>query len=69
MVIEKNRKKYQQPLVDLLECRVERGFLESFSYGNYYGSDLGSPSGNDGNGSGYVEGFSNGNAYGGEKFN
>lgn len=68
MVIEKNRKKYQQPLVDLLECRVERGFmfsnsgLEGFSYGNSYG-----PSDNTGSGS--VEGFSDGNSYGGEKFN
>lgn len=69
MTKDKNKRKYQPPSVDLLECRVERGFLESFHYGNYYGSDLGSPSGNNGNGSGYVEGFSNGNAYGNDKFN
>lgn len=70
MVKENNRKKYQPPLVDLLECRVERGFwgswssrgLEGFSYGNYYGS----PSGT---GSGRAEGFGNGNSYGGAKFN
>lgn len=67
MVKENNRKKYQPPLVDLLECRVERGFwgsgwLEGFSYGNYYGSP-------GDNGSGRVEDFSNGNSYGGAKFN
>ncbi len=67
MVKENNRKKYQPPLVDLLECRVERGFagsswLESFSYGNHYGS----PSGT---GRGSAEGFGYGNSYGGAKFN
>lgn len=67
MVKENNRKKYQPPSVDLLECRVERGFwgsygLEGFSYGNYYGSPSGSSSGR-------AEGFSNGNSYGGNKFN
>ena len=71
MAKKETRKKYQPPLVDLLECRVERGFLwsyyhfglEGFSYGNYYGS----PSGT--GGSGYAEGFTNGNSYGGAKFN
>ena len=67
MVKEKIKKKYQTPLLNLLECRVERGFygsiaLEGFSYGNYYGS----PSVT---GSGRTEGFSNGNSYGGAKFN
>ncbi len=67
MAKKETRKNYQPPLVDLLECRVERGFwgsggLEGFSYGNYYGS----PSGT---GSGRAEGFSNGNSYGGAKFN
>ena len=70
MAKKETRKKYQPPLVDLLECRVERGFwgswssrgLEGFSYGNYYGS----PSGT---GSGRAEGFGNGNSYGGAKFN
>lgn len=65
MAKKETRKMYQPPLVDLLECRVERGFLgslEGFTYGNYYGS----PSGN---GSGRVEDFSNGNSYGGAKFN
>lgn len=39
MVKVKNKKRYQPPLVDLLECRVERGFngsLEGFTYGNSY---------------------------------
>ena len=65
----KDRKKYQPPSVDLLKCRVERGFqsswhegLEGFSYGNYYGSPSGS-------GSGRAEGFTGGNSYGGAKFN
>ena len=67
MTKKETRKKYQPPLVDLLECRVERGFwgsggLEGFSYGNYYGSSHNT-------GSGRAEGFSNGNSYGGAKFN
>lgn len=65
MAKKETRKKYQPPLVDLLECRVERGFagsLEGFTYGNYYGSSHNT-------GSGRVEGFSNGNSYGGAKFN
>lgn len=67
MAKKETRKKYQPPLVDLLECRVERGFLwsnyglERFSYGNYYGSGT--------TGSGHAEGFINGNSYGGAKFN
>ena len=68
MAKKETRKKYQPPLVDLLECRVERGFwgswngLEGFSNGNYYGSP-------NVTGSGRAEGFSNGNSYGGAKFN
>lgn len=67
MAKKETRKKYQPPLVDLLECRVERGFLislEGFSFGNSYGSDLFHTTG-----SGHAEGFINGNSYGGAKFN
>lgn len=67
MAKKETRKKYQPPLVDLLECRVERGFfnsvgLEGFSFGNSYGSSHNT-------GSGSAEGFINGNSYGGAKFN
>lgn len=67
MVKVKNKKRYQPPLVDLLECRVERGFwisggLEGFSFGNSYSLSHNTESGS-------AEGFSNGNSYGGAKFN
>lgn len=66
MVKVKNKKRYQPPLVDLLECRVERGFwgtgLEGFSEGNSYGNSTTHNSG------GRAEGFSNGNSYNGAMF-
>lgn len=68
MIKFKNKKKYQSPMVELLECRVERGYwmsgegLEGFSNGNSYGNTTTRPGGR-------VEGFSNGNSYGGAKFN
>lgn len=67
MTKKETRKKYQPPLVDLLECRVERGFigsLEGFTYGNSYNYDP-SPLSTPG---GQAEGFSNGNSYGGAMF-
>lgn len=71
MAKKETRKKYQPPLVDLLECRVERGFngsLEGFTYGNSYNYDP-SPSTISGpTPGGQAEGFSNGNSYGGAMF-
>lgn len=69
MAKKETRKKYQPPLVDLLECRVELGLsisvgLEDFSFGNSYGSGS-----SHNTGSGHAEGFINGNSYGGAKFN
>lgn len=64
MVKVKSKKRYQPPLVDLLECRVERGFngsLEGFTYGNSYNYSGPTPGGQ-------AEGFSNGNSYGGAMF-
>ena len=65
MMEKGTRKMYQPPLVDQLECRVERGFwgsgwLEGFTNGNSYGSSRNT-------GSGRAEGFIN--SYGGAKFN
>ncbi len=72
MVKVKNKKRYQPPLVDLLECRVEHGFLgslEGFTYGNSYNMKPSTPSSTSGPTSGgQAEGFSNGNTYDGELF-
>lgn len=67
MVKVKNKKRYQPPLVDLLECRVERGFdgsLEGFTYGNSYNGTSYKQT----NSGGWSEGFNNGNNYNGTMF-
>lgn len=71
MVKVKNKKRYQPPLVDLLECRVERGFngsLEGFTYGNSYNYNPTSSTISGPTPGGQAEGFSNGNSYDGAMF-